>query len=357
MNDNRFFSNGSSEPEDNKKEEVTQVEEPAVNINLNNKRPDLGLPSLETLSQQAEYEQKKALDNPDEFLIRDFIGPNNEAILTKPFNIPAILGALYLFYRKLYLFGIILVVINALITILTPLPYLTLIFNVALVFTFNKLYLWHVNKKIDKIKDDNIGASKDQLASICTTKGGTSFKTVGIGIAISIGISAVVTLLALLIGISNPVTNVVGKYIHLNNKGFNGKISVAPATKELNYSFPNVFNKTSETTAELDAPIDAKAVGSTKCIMKINKVKNYSDATALAKEMASYYKVSLDTPIAINNIIWQSLTYTKNGDTYHEYLTDHNKKVYEYQFIVEKNANKTLCEFQIYTILNSVSFK
>lgn len=109
----------------------------------------------------------------DEKLLIIYIGNNYEKIIKEKFSIPALfLQYFYVFYRKVYIPGIIYTI---LITI-TPsnLVYIWIIVGIFLGIFFNKLYISYAKNRINKIKEENKNLSENELLNLCKQKGGTS---------------------------------------------------------------------------------------------------------------------------------------------------------------------------------------
>ncbi len=109
----------------------------------------------------------------DEKLLNIYIGNNYEKIIKEKFSIPALfLQYFYVFYRKVYIPGIIYTI---LITI-TPssLVYIWIIVGIFLGIFFNKLYISYAKNRINKIKEENKNLSENELLNLCKQKGGTS---------------------------------------------------------------------------------------------------------------------------------------------------------------------------------------
>lgn len=109
----------------------------------------------------------------DEKLLNIYIGNNYEKIIKEKFLIPALfLQYFYVFYRKVYIPGIIYTI---LITI-TPsnLVYIWIIVGIFLGIFFNKLYISYAKNRINKIKEENKNLSENELLNLCKQKGGTS---------------------------------------------------------------------------------------------------------------------------------------------------------------------------------------
>lgn len=126
-------------------------------------------------------------------LLKAYIGKNYEKITTKKFNFAgAIFGALYMFYRKMFGYAIIVfLIINTIIptvilnvtknSLLSFVIYILI--NIIIVGIFvNNIYVKFANQKINKIKSKNPSKNIDELKSICTNKGGTSIGYLFLGI-------------------------------------------------------------------------------------------------------------------------------------------------------------------------------
>ena len=124
---------------------------------------------------------KEKLDqknNTDEYLIRKFMGQNANKILGSSINIGAFFfGALYFFYRKMYIYGIIIIVIDYLLTLL-PFKYAGLLLSIFLLFFTNKIYTDFAYGQVQSIKRINTDTNKDKLGIECAKYGGTSIISV-----------------------------------------------------------------------------------------------------------------------------------------------------------------------------------
>ena len=103
--------------------------------------------------------------NVDEELVRAYVGEKYDKIKNSSFSLPTFfLGSLYLFYRKMYLYG-------WLMMLLGPLSFIGFI---IFAIKFKDVYLKDVSKKVNKIKLKNSNLSNEELKNICSKKGGTS---------------------------------------------------------------------------------------------------------------------------------------------------------------------------------------
>lgn len=114
----------------------------------------------------------------DEIFQKAYIGEDYKLIKKGIFNIyAAFFNWTYLLYRKMYISGIIGLLISGIIIILLGKSfyiYLIIIFFIF-GFTFNKIYLLILKKKIEKIQDHYQGSDNYTLEQIMKEKGGVNF--------------------------------------------------------------------------------------------------------------------------------------------------------------------------------------
>ena len=144
--------------------------------------------------------------NTDDELLKAFIGQNYEKITSGSFNVAGFFfPTLYMFYRKMFAYALILFLVNLAITILIAnlikIPIPIGVINVLSGFFVNKVYIFHARKKITKIKAANSQKSLEELKAICTTKGGTNIGLAVAGFFVEVGIYIVVLVVAVLIGL------------------------------------------------------------------------------------------------------------------------------------------------------------
>lgn len=137
-------------------------------------------------------------------LLRSFIGNNYDKITKNVFNVPGFFfSTFYLFYRKMFLYGILLFLINLFFLNVLKSYFLVLVVNVLVGFFVNKLYLYYANKEIEKLKVKYPGISNNELKIYCINKGGTSVGNIFLGFLVEFAITFVVILIMLFAGIGN----------------------------------------------------------------------------------------------------------------------------------------------------------
>ena len=145
----------------------------------------------------------------DEELLKAFIGKNYDKITTKTFNFAGFFfNSLYMFYRKMFLYGIILAIINILILNIIKNNIIIILLDVVIGLFVNKIYLYNANKKIAKIKFENQLKTTEELKNICSSKGGTSGKNIFLGIVSTFGIAFIISLIMTMVGIGSLFNNI-----------------------------------------------------------------------------------------------------------------------------------------------------
>ena len=118
----------------------------------------------------------------EEKLVEEYIGENAEKIMNSKINWSAAIlgeaiGPVWFFYRKSYLIGFLFIFITYIVgriaNALNIKEAYYIMFFIYL-FTANKLYLWDVKRKINKIKLSNEFVSEDELVELVRKKGGTN---------------------------------------------------------------------------------------------------------------------------------------------------------------------------------------
>ena len=122
-----------------------------------------------------EKEEEFYYENED--LLEAYIGEDYKIIKKWPFNVYAFfLNFVYLLYRKLYITGVIGLIITTIVILFFRsilIPYI-IIMMLLLGFGFNYYYVFVSKKKIEKIMSDYEGSDKFSLQNICEEKGGVN---------------------------------------------------------------------------------------------------------------------------------------------------------------------------------------
>lgn len=155
--------------------------------------------------QQMGYLNQTPIDSKvidEEELLREFVGKNYEKITTRKFNFAGFFfTTLYMFYRKMFLYGIVLFLVNLVVLNVINNFIVTVLFNVIVGLFVNKVYLYYAKKKIAKIKMKYPQLSSEDLKGLCYLKGGRSIGRIFLGLLVELGIALGVLIVMVIIGI------------------------------------------------------------------------------------------------------------------------------------------------------------
>ena len=130
----------------------------------------------------------------DEELLKAFVGDAYENFVNKKFNIGALLlGGVYCFYRKMMIYGAVIVAIYAVLSLSKIIfTIVGIIINVVCCFMANKFYLEFAKKRVQQIKEENRGMTRAQLIDACKQDGGVSIPyAIACPLAITIGLAII----------------------------------------------------------------------------------------------------------------------------------------------------------------------
>ena len=126
---------------------------------------------IPTLSGMANKVEEEELSDDEKYLL-EYIGPNAEKLTYKVFSFPGfVFTSLYMFYRKTYLAGFITLLIQFSLMFFIH-PFVGLIVNVIVGIFYNTFYLYHCNRKIDKVINKTASKDFNNVINLCGEKGG-----------------------------------------------------------------------------------------------------------------------------------------------------------------------------------------
>ena len=312
----------------------------------------------------------------EENLLKIFIGKNYERITTREFNIPGFfLGTFYMLYRKIYLYGILIFILDLIIINLFNNVYIGLLINLLIALFVNKIYVSLAKSKINKIKNINKDKSDEEIEKICKEKGGTSVLGVVLGFLIELFITGIFIGIAILLfgfninnyfnkNIENTIVDddsseekhIPGVYdgalYYESNVVLENEFSIVVPTVFTNDSYESHFGYEYENTEETEEFFKT-------CRLSMNLVMEYTSSNDLIKQMAEFHKdekiIDVSNTI-INNINWNWFAIKNDiGKTYF-YATTKNNKVYILSYEVQVGAG-TKCEEYREEVINSVKSK
>ncbi len=256
-----------------------------IPIQQNTQTPNMQ-PNPVNAPQQSINQQPITNTSEDNELLKAFIGNNYEKLTTRKFNFSGFFfSSLYMFYRKMFITGLLISLASSIISNFYPAA--ALLFAIVVGLTVNNIYLKYANKEIEKIKATNPGKSFEELKTICSKKGGTSGAAIFLGILISGAVAS-----ALNIDSINNMTNP-------NNKNNN------------NNSNQNIIE---------NASIAGYTCINSKCTLTVNdqdgKTTDYTiDENAIITKLSNYSKyINLDIYYNEDNAITKYKITSKNNN-------------------------------------------
>lgn len=237
-NKNRFI-NPSDIPVDNKNIDIPKVDDvfnvaidnngiqeevevldlkPDDNKNVNKSNNEV--PQLAGMKSNDNFVSKTPtsdLDNEDDEFVIDyililgaFIGNNTNKINGRIYNFSALFfGVIYLFYRKMYFYGIVGIISYLLLSIFVKNIYFLGLINIILFFSFNSIYVSYAYNKIKSITSAYPHINYDQLRGLLINSGGTSIFGAFLGIVSVIVLTFIFIYITLYFGITSSITSLI----------------------------------------------------------------------------------------------------------------------------------------------------
>lgn len=321
--------------------------------------------------------KNNGLFNVDE-LLKEYIGPNYDKFLMRPFNFAAFFfTAIYFFYRKMTLYGIILIIIQSVMSyFLISMPYALLIVNVLCGFLTNKIYAHFALRKINKIIMNHGGRSTEYIKGVCSVAGGRSIQRIFTSLVLLMLLLLPVGVVLALFNFSTDFRNYIENFdlskisfekvklpeIELENK-FDGYIMVDKKYEVLDMFVvrtPNVFKPTSNNNKyELEYAYKSSKKAKSTCTYSFKAISGYSNAKNLINDMHEYYKDKNPTNVRedmINRIFWNGFNYHTDDANIYYYTCSRGTTVYLFVFVDEINTTSS-CLNYMSEILNDIVYK
>ncbi|MBQ4583700.1 MAG: DUF2628 domain-containing protein [Bacilli bacterium] len=300
----------------------------------------------------------------DERLLEAFIGKNQEKILESSFNFAGLFfGQFYLFYRKMFVYGILIFIINIILVTFAKMIFLTLFINLAVGLTVNKMYINFAKKKINKILVNNQNKSQHELETICAKNGGTSVIQLFFGLFIEFVIALVIVVISIIFGLSTIFGSLVSNLNDLfSNSNFENSASNGIYDGTFNYnssiiisdefsiSIPSNFEEGMFNDEHMyNYEYSSNQGMFDNCRFSLAAVDNFSDAENMADQIYNYFSNSNPASVSsikINNINWFSLSYSDSMGTNYFYLAEKDNKVYLFEYVIEENADSNCINYK-----------
>ena len=285
-----------------------------------------------TLDKDNPVPQMNNMDVNSEELVRSFVGEKFKNF-QKPFNVFALLfGGCYIFYRKMFLYGILTFILGLIILNFIKIRFVYLLFRVALGFMFNKIYLDFAKRKVRKIKYIKSQESLEDIKAICATKGGTSTLQVVLGVLVDFVITLIISLLLVVfVGVS-----------FISSIFKDGNYSRIDTSINIRDYFaigvPSVFLDES-TDYEMKYTYSKDTGIMDSCSIKLYAVKNAESPQKALNKLTNSRKKDY-TIKNINDLEWLYASEDAVNKIYY-YAVEKDNKVFVLEFEIEPNADSS----------------
>lgn len=285
-------------------------------------------------------EKLEGENNVDSYLVRKYIGANADKLLGNTVNVPAFFfSGLYYFYRKMYLYGIVFLIIDIAILFLPYYYFWLLVFRLLLLFSTNKIYISSVYNDVQFIKESNKDKKRDDIARECSRSGGAHISGIIVGIILSGVLSFALYYALTAMGVKLPEYGNIGAVWQSISgtsepKSYNGKLSCNYIDlKRIDYDIPSGFKK-KRNFQELKATMKTK---DETCILSLRSVSLYKDPDTLSTQMSNYYGLSLKEEV-INGNTWNTFTLSKGNFDIKYYIGGFENDVYIYSYTYNSSS-------------------
>lgn len=304
-------------------------------------------------------EQKKVIRNEyvtEEDLLVAYVGSNFEKIASTPFNIAAFFfGNLYLFFRKKILYGLVLFIIQTVLSRFVNTFLVSIGIAIIIGVSFNGIYIKDAKNYIENLKKKNPTKSNAELRDICKKSGGVSFLYLIGGFFLSIFVGIVVSMVMVTLGFTQTNTSININIDDLINKNSTVYLGSVDKDKNININdkytieIPTEFTKDNDNTSEISYKQD-------NCNFALYKAAKETNAKNLATQMSIYYLSVEDVKTTnINSIDWYYVENQDGTETQYHYITSKNSEVYIFEY--NTDTKDKACMNAKDKVLNSIKNK
>ena len=294
----------------------------------------------------------------DDELVDAFIGKNVQDFKYGGFSWCSFwFGNIYFFYRKMWLLAFGLMILTIIVNIfLSGLANIVIIIiDLYISFNFKKMYFDHAKEMVLEIKKQNPNASKEQLVSICSKKGGTTIVPI-ILVIILYGVSLYL--------LSGSIRSQI-QFFRVKQDDITEELQTSSKKiGDLSYSVPNDFQLVTEmddyVTYTTNSNAGAMCVLTLKTDLSSNykndveKYINYLIDTSLYKTSASTENLQINRKLIHDNL-WYYVTLPTLVNNKYFYAFVYNRNIYGIDFY-GVNDNSNYCGQAIETITSSLRF-
>ena len=352
----KYSYNYSNKEKPNYNMNADHQEQYTYNYNYSNDtKPNYNMYSSHQEQYDYNYNYSNYESNGDDKYVKEYIGPNYKEIAKERFSIPAFFfNGYYLLYRKQWLYAILYIILtNATSQLLSEnLKFITnIVINIYIGFKFNTLYLNNARKKVEKIKNENLDKTTQELIDICRKKGGVSIKIILVGMILIPIITSIIIATGSIIDSTTKTTE--------ENKDSTYYIKF----DDLTFTAPSDFKKQFISTNTVDLKYYPKET-TYSCNITVASYKlqnnNITEKEFIIDKIhqnhPNYITPDETQPILLNNAVWQhqKITTPEKESTY--YAINYNNNIY-YIYTSNNDQNKAICNNKYTEFLNTIKLK
>lgn len=301
----------------------------------------------------------------DEELLKVFIGAHYDKITIHSFNAFGFLfSTLYMFYRKMFLYALLLFFVEIVIVNIIPAYFLIPILNIFIGLFINNIYALYAHKKIVKIRKNSVTGNIDEIKQRCIELGGVSIRSLVAGILIEMIVMLVIIVIRSLPGLNFPaIAPLLKKESTVKNADitYNGTISYDTSIDMKKEFIINRPEKFIDKSAEYDYNYEYLANEGifNKCSVFLTAIEKYNSASYLLNQMAIYNdnkKPAKVAKISVNKIDWYTFSYQDDFGLTYYYGTTKNNRVYLLTYQIQKESPSDCIQYKE-EIINSIQSK
>lgn len=296
----------------------------------------------------------------DNELLISFVGKNADKILNKRFNFSGFFFSFfYMFYRKMFLYGLSVFIINLIVLNVYYNPLIILLFNIAVGIEVNKIYQKHAKNKINSVKTNHPFGKMEDLKRECGIQGGTNGGFIFAGSIISVGFTFLLVIVLSMFGITNGFISMI-KGVSSGENGVYSGVLIFDSDNKANELFSIAIPEKFEKNDSFDEYSYSSGEGTfDKCVFSFKPVAGFSDASNLITQMHDFYtttaEVSNVLSVKYNGIEWSYFSGDFISYSYY-YATSKDGKVYLFEYDIGEDADEE-CQNYREKIITSIKNK
>ena len=294
-----------------------------------------------------------------------FISKNENVFTDTMINIPALLlGELYYFYRKMYLYGFIIFFIKLALAITLNNLIIPLIINIPLMFATNAIYMSFARHNAKRLKKSNFDLLNERVLDLASKKGSPSIANILGGALIEVLITVITIIVLSLVGYetsftkyTDPIKDLIFSQIdtkqieNITKYKTTYKITIDTESEmKKNFTIPEGFIETKTNTAYKAL---YKATNKT-CTASLQKLATHETSQVISEKLAKNYGTTVEK-LQKGKLTWYGVKSTNNGTIKYEYLLDDYGVVYYFTYIIADENDANECIPYIENIIYSIN--